>query len=426
MRLDDAPLTRRALYTTQFNGAEMKRIGFFFAVLLAVYGMTGAQSQQAAQHWVGTWAASPMENAVNPGQPSPANSTYRNIVRISAGGASIRVVLTNEFGRMPLTIGASHVALNGGNGSIEPGSDRALTFSGSPSVIIPASASVVSDPVAMPVSPLASLAVSVYLPQQRIDDTSCHDLAMSTNYIAPGDETAAATLNDARTIESWCFVKSIEVNADSSQAAAIVTLGDSITDGAKSTMNANRRWPDVLAERLQADKRTAHLSVLNEGISGNRLLHDRAGPNALSRFDRDVLGQDGVKYLIVLEGINDIGSVAQPHERWDLISTPDILFALTQIVTRAHEHGIKVFGATLTPYQGAGYYSDVGEKMRQDVNQWIRTNGIFDGVIDFDQITRDPARPSVFSAQADSGDHLHPGDEGYKEMGSAIDLSLFR
>ena len=408
----------------------MKRIGIVIVVFLIAGGLAGARSQQANQHWVGTWAASPLDNPVNPGQPSPANSTYRNIVRISAGGATIRVVLTNEFGHIPLTVGASHVALsadNGaGKGSIEPGSDHALTFSGKSSVIIPASASVLSDPIAMPVPALASLAVSVYLPQQRIDDTTCHDLAMSTNYIAPGDETSAATLSDPRTIESWCFVKGIEVSADSDRAAAIVTLGDSITDGARSTPDTNRRWPDVLAERLQADKKTAHLSVLNEGISGNRLLHDRAGPNALARFDGDVLSQAGVKYLIVLEGINDIGNTAEPHERWDMISTGDLLFALTQIVTRAHEHGIKVFGATLTPYKGAGYFSDAGEKMRQDENQFIRTSGVFDGVIDFDQVTRDPANPSVFSSQADSGDHLHPGDAGYKAMGSAIDLSLFR
>lgn len=407
----------------------MKHIGTFFAVFLIAAGLASASSQQPVQRWVGTWAASPLDNPVNPGQPSPANSTYRNIVRVSAGGDSFRVVLTNEFGRVPLTIGSSHIALSAGNGpgngSIEPGSDHALTFSGKPSVIVPAGASAVSDPVAMQAPPLASLAVSLYLPQQRIDDTSCHDLGMSTNYIAPGDETAAAMLTGAHAIESWCFVKGIEV-AGSDRAEAIVTFGDSITDGAKSTMDANRRWPDVLAERLQADKKTAHLSVLNEGISGNRLLHDRAGPNALARFDRDVLGQAGVKYLIVLEGINDIGNTAEPHERWDLISTPDLIFALTQIVARAHEHGIKVFGATLTPYQGAGYYSDAGEKMRQDVNNWIRTSGTFDGVIDFDQVTRDPARPSYFSSTADSGDHLHPGDDGYKQMGSAIDLSLFR
>ena len=221
-------------------------------------------------------------------------------------------------------------------------------------------------------------------------------------------------------------MKGIEVGADSEKAAAIVTLGDSITDGAISTMDANRRWPDVLAERLQADKKFAHLSVLNEGISGNRLLHDRSGPNALSRFDRDVLAQSGVKYLIVLEGINDIGNVAQPHERSDLIIDRGLLFALTQIVMRAHEHGIKVFGATLTPYKGAGYYSGAGETMREDVNQWIKTSGTFDGVIDFDQVARDPSNPAVFSPQVDSGDHLHPGDAGYKAMGSAIDLSLFR
>jgi lysophospholipase L1-like esterase len=267
--------------------------------------------------------------------------------------------------------------------------------------------------------------VSIYLPEQPIDDTTCHDLGMSTNYIAPGDETAVVSLSDARPIKSWCFLKGIEVAADS-EAASIVTLGDSITDGAQSTVDTNSRWPDVLAERLQADKKTAHLSVLNEGISGNRLLHDHAGPNALSRLDRDVIAQNGVKYLIVLEGINDIGNTAQPHNRWDLISAQDVIFALAQIATRAHEHGIKVYGATLTPYKGAGYYSDAGEKMREDVNQWIRTGGAFDGVIDFDQVTRDPNNPLVFSQQADSGDHLHPGDAGYKMMGSAIDLSLFR
>jgi lysophospholipase L1-like esterase len=367
-----------------------------------------------------------MDNPVNPGQPSPANSTYRNIVRISAGGSSLRVQLTNEFGSRPLTIGASHIALSAAQGAIEPGSDHALTFSGHASVTIPANSFVVSDPVSMQVPALASVALSVYLPQQSIGDTSCHDLGVSTNYTAPGDETAASSLSDARTIESWCFVKGIEVAADSDKAAAIVTLGDSITDGAKSTMDTNRRWPDVLAERLQADRKTAHLSVLNEGISGNRVLHDHAGPNAISRIDRDIIAQDGVKYLIVLEGINDIGVTAEPRDRSDIITTEDLELGMTQIVTRAHAHGIKVFGATLTPYKGAGYFSDAGEKIREDLNQWIRTGGVFDAVIDFDQVTRDPANPAVFSQQADSGDHLHPGDAGYKAMGSAIDLSLFR
>jgi|HubBroStandDraft_1064217.scaffolds.fasta_scaffold21016_2 lysophospholipase L1-like esterase len=367
-----------------------------------------------------------MGNPVNPGQPAPANSTYRNIVHISAGGARVRVQLTNEFGTRPLTIADSHIAVSAGGGAIQAGSDHALSFNGRASVTIPAGALAVSDPVSMTVAAMSDLAVSVYLPEQAISDTTCHDLGVSTNFVAVGDEAASASLAGARTIKSWCFVKGIDVNANTEKAAAIVTLGDSITDGALSTPDTNRRWPDVLAARLQADEKTAHFSVLNEGISGNRLLHDRAGPNALSRFDRDVLAQSGVKYLIILEGINDIGTIANPRDPSDVITAQDVIFAMTQMIARAHEHGIKVFGATITPYKGAGYFSDAGEKIRQDVNEWIRTGGAVDGVIDFDQVTRDPANPAVFSSQADSGDHLHPADPGYKIMGSAIDLSIFR
>ena len=385
---------------------------------------TSAQSREP--RWVGTWAAAPMGNSYNPGQPSPANSTYRNIVHISAAGATVRVQLTNEFGTRPLTIAASHIALSAGGGAIQPGTDHALTFNGQPSVTIPNGALAISDPVQMTVAAMADLAISVYLPEQPMGDTTCHDLGLSTTYIATGDATAQASLSGARTIKSWCFVKGVDVSAESERAAAIVTLGDSITDGALSTEDANRRWPDVLAARLQADAKTAHLSVLNEGISGNRLLHDRAGANALSRFDRDVLSQSGVKYLIILEGINDIGSLAHPQNQGEVITARDVEFAMSQMIARAHEHGIKVFGATLTPYKGAGYFTDAGEKIRTEVNDWIRNGGSFDGVIDFDKVTRDPANPSVFSSTADSGDHLHPADAGYKEMGSAIDLSLFR
>lgn len=367
-----------------------------------------------------------MANPVNPGQPGPADSTYRNIVHISAGGAELRIQLTNEFGTEPLTVGAAHIALSAGGGATQPGSDHALSFDGQASVTIPVGAMVVSDPVAMPAPPLSDLAVSVYLPGQRIGNMTCHDDTRMTNFTAAGDATAQPTMSGARPAQAWCFVKGIEVNPGSSDAAAIVTLGDSITDGALSTVDANRRWPDVLAARLQADPKTAHLSVLNEGISGNRLLRERAGPSALSRFDRDVLGQSGVKYLIVLEGINDIGVGAQPRNPADLVATKDLIFAMSQLAQRAHEHGIKIFGATLTPYVGAGYASEVGEKIREDLNQWIRTSGVFDGVIDFDQVARDPAKPTVMLPQVDSGDHLHPGDDGYKIMGSSIDLSIFR
>jgi lysophospholipase L1-like esterase len=408
----------------------MKRLFACSVPILFLIATPILSAQQSGPYWVGTWAASPMGQRVNPGQPAPDDSTYRDIVHISQGGPSVRVELTNEFGEQPLTIASAHLALTAGTsangGSIEPGSDRALTFDGRPSVTIPAGALVFSDPVAMRVAALSDLAVSVYLPAQQISETTCHEDAQSTNFIAPGNATAEAMVPSARPIYSWCFVKGIDVSQTESNAASIVTFGDSITDGWQSTRDLNRRWPDVLARRLQANPRTAHLSVLNEGISGNRLLHDRAGKNALARFDRDVLAQSHVKYLIILEGINDIGAIAQPREPGDVITAQDITFALSQLVARAHNHGIKVFGATLTPYMVAGYASPQGEQIREAVNQWIRTSGVFDGVIDFDRVTRDPAKPSMFLPALDSGDHLHPGDAGYKAMGSSIDLSLFR
>jgi lysophospholipase L1-like esterase len=394
---------------------------------LAILSSCGlAAVAQSPAHWVGTWAASPLSQPVNSGQPAPGNATYRNIVHISMGGSSLRVQLTNEFGTAPLTVGAAHIAGSAGGGAIQSGSDHALTFNGETTVTIPAGAFVVSDPVSMQAAPLSDLAVSVYLPEQHINTMTCHSLGSSTNYILRGDAAAAPTAENASPITSWCFVKGIDAGVTSEKAAAIVTYGDSITDGARSTPDANHRWPDMLAARLQADKKTADLSVLNEGISGNRVLHDGAGPSALARFDRDVIAQSGVRYLIILEGINDIGRVAQPRDPGDDITAQDLIFGLSQLVTRAHQHGIKVFGATLTPYVGAGYASEKGEQIRQAYNQWIRTSGVFDGVIDFDKTTQDPAKPSIFLPDYDSGDHLHPKDAGYKAMGESINLSLFR
>jgi len=385
---------------------------------------------QGSGHWVGTWAASPLGAAVNSGQPSPANTTYRNVVRISAGGSTVRVELTNEFGSHPLTVGAAHIAVSAGGGGIVAGSDHALTFNGQASVTIPAGAPMFSDPIPLQVAGLASLVVSVYLPEQTISETTCHADARSTTWITVGDTTGAEDVagngTAARTISSWCFVKAIDVSTSDANAAAIVCLGDSITDGAHSTPNANRRWPDVLAGRLAANAKTAHLSVLNEGIGGNRLLNDVAGANALARFDRDVVAQSGVKWVILLEGINDIGRTIQPREPADVITVPEMILAYTQMVTRAHAHGLKIYAATLTPYAGAHYYGPKGEEMRAAVNAWIRTSGIFDGVIDFDKAVGDPANPAAFAAAYDSGDHLHPGDAGYEKMGEAVDLRLFQ
>jgi len=273
--------------------------------------------------------------------------------------------------------------------------------------------------------PLSDLCVSLFLPGQTIGTVTQHPLAVSTNLIADGDQTKSAALESARTLNSWPFLKAVEVSADHG-TRAVVAFGDSITDGAHSTPDTNSRWPDDLARRLQANKHTANVSVLNLGISGNRLLHDVAGPNALARFDRDVLSQDGVRYLIVLEGINDIGRTARPREPNDPVTTDQILTALQQLVARAYAHGILVYGATLTPFTGAGYTSPAGEAMRSAENTFIRTSHLFDAIIDFDQATRDPKNPTVFLPADDSGDHLHPNDTGYKAMGDSIDLKLFQ
>ncbi|WP_158749568.1 SGNH/GDSL hydrolase family protein [Acidobacterium sp. S8] len=397
----------------------------FLALIFLSFSSLATWAQTPGSHWVGTWAASPVGEQVNSGQPSPGDSTYRNIVHISLGGSAVRVQLSNEFGTEPLKVGAAHVAISSGGGSIQSGSDHPLTFNERPFAEIPAGAFIVSDPVTMQATPLSDLAVSIYLPQQSIRNTTCHSFGDSTNYILKGDATAAATADNSSPIYSWCFVKGIDVSVGD-KSSAIVAFGDSITDGALSTRDGNRRWPDVLATRLQANKATANLGVLNQGIGGNRVLHDGYGPSALARFDRDVIAQTGVKYLVILEGINDIGRLKNPHEPGDNITADDLIFGLAQLVTRAHQHGIKVFGATLTPYMSAGYSSAAGEQVRQAYNNWIRTSGVFDGVIDFDKITQDPAHTDTFLPDYDSGDHLHPKDAGYKAMGDAIDLSLFR
>ena len=381
-------------------------------------------------HWVGTWAASPYA-ATNHADPSGnlemgnADTTFREIVHISLGGSVVRIILSNEFGTDPLTIGAANVALSAGHGKIDPVSASALTFDGRPSITIPPGALAVSDPANLKLGAFADVAVSLFLPAQPIHEISQHGFADQTNYVAPGNFLAAKTLDAPKEIYSWPFLKSLDVEAANDKAASIVAFGDSITDGAHSTRGTNARWPDVLARRLQADKKTANLGVLNEGIGGNRLLHDNTGPSALARFDRDVLAQAGVKYLVIMESINDIGHATDPAKPYDVVTAEDLIAGLSQLATRAHTHGIKVIGATLTPFVGAKYQSPAGEEMRQTINKWIRTTNQLDGVIDFDKVTTDPTHPGMFLPLDDSGDHLHPGDEGYKAMGNSIDLKLF-
>lgn len=393
------------------------------AFLLAAGAICSAQSSPAPQ-WVGTWAASPMLALPGFATRPFTGTTLREIVHISNGGDMLRVRFSNEFGTDPLTIGDAHVALSAGGAAVEPGTDHTLTFGGAAQVRIAPGAAVFSDPVSLAVPALSDLAISFYLPNQNLRAETFHSFADQDNFSADGDVAGAAALAQPSKFSSWYFLNGVDVPAVAG-SRAIVALGDSITDGAHSTPDANRRWPDVLAARLKQEPGLEHVSVLNEGIGGNRVLNETAGPSALSRFDRDVLAQDGVKYLIVLESINDIGHMAQPTGPEDDITAAQLEFGLKQIAEAAHEHGIKVYGATLTPYGGAWYYSDKGEQIREEVNNWIRSSGVFDAVIDFDQIARDPANPTRFNPAYDSGDHLHPGDEGYKAMGAGIDLKLF-
>jgi lysophospholipase L1-like esterase len=395
-----------------------------FAALAFTFAVPSRAQSAPHPQWVGTWATSPYlaEGGFNVRMLSGV--TLREIAHISVGGAQVRVRFTNEFGLDPLTISDAHVAVSADGGAIQAGSDHALTFDGATTVNIPQGAEIFSDPVALRVAPLSDVAVTFYLPPQIMLAETYHGFADQDNYVATGDVAAAEQLPQATTIASWYFFDGIDVPAVEG-SGAIVTLGDSITDGAHSTRNANLRWPDVLARRLQDDPKLKNISVLNEGIGGNRVLNETTGPAAISRIDRDVLSQSGVRYVIVLESINDIGRLAHLATPWDDITAQQLEWGLKQIADAAHEHGIKAIGATLTPYGGAGYYSEKGEEVREAVNDWIRTSGVFDGVADFDKATRDPQNPKAFNPAYDSGDHLHPGDEGYKAMGAAIDLTLF-
>ena len=400
-----------------------------FTLALAAPPHAAAQNPQPATapaHWVGTWATSPLDGDPWHTTPTLVDSTLREIVHTSIAGRELRVQFTNEFGIEPLRIDAANVALSAGGTSIDSASLHTLTFGGQPSIVIPPGALAVSDAVDLPTPAFTNLAITFFLPRQRISNVSVHTSAQQDNYIQAGNEISAPSLTGAVTVPSWYFVKGVDVEPDAPHAAAVVAFGDSITDGAYATENENHRWPDYLAVRLHDNPATAGLSVLDEGIGGNCVLIHCVGPNALARYDRDVLSQAGVKYVIVLESINDIGALHDPNQPDYNLTAEDLEQGLSQLVARAHEHGIKVFGATLTPYQGAGYYTDKGEQIREAVNAWIRTSGVFDGVIDFDKAVRNPANPLVYLPAYDSGDHLHPKDAGYAAMANSIDLNLFR
>jgi lysophospholipase L1-like esterase len=391
-----------------------------------------APAPAPAQQWAGTWATAPAGVAGTPEQFG--NETLRLIVHTSTGGARVRVRISNAFGTAPLVIGAAHVAARAQDANIVAGTDRALTFNGQGSFTIPPGALALSDPAPLEVAAQSDLAVSLFLPRLTTEETT-HVTALQTNYVSvPGDFTGAARFDVARTLTRWPFLAAVEV-AGAAPKASIVAFGDSITDGANSSANANRRWPDLLAARLQQRANLRDLGVLDEGIIGNRILHPTEpqfgnlfGPAGLARFDRDVLSQAGVRYVIILLGINDIGHPGGPAPASDEVSADEIAAGYRQFIERAHEHGIKVFGATLLPFENTTlehFYSPEKDVKRRAVNQWIRTSGAFDAVIDFEKAVQDPAHPSRMLPAYDGGDHLHPSDAGMQAMANAIPLDLF-
>jgi lysophospholipase L1-like esterase len=355
-----------------------------------------------------------IEPANMPPEPGLADATLRQVVHVSLGGKRLRVRFSNAFGAKPLTILAAHLAASAGGAAIPSRGSRPLTFGGRTSVTIPPGAPMVSDPVDFDLSALSDLAVTIRVKDPTRAITG-HPGARCTSYLQRGDGVTEPDLPTAARILHWYYLCGVDV--DAAGAAAVAVLGDSITDGRGSPTDGNGRWTDHLARRMQGGDGPAGVGVLNHGLGGNRVLNDGLGPNALARLDRDVLAQPGVRWLIVLEGINDLGTRSA--------TARDLIGAYEQIVRRAHARGIKVYGATLMPCEGSPSFTPGLEAARREVNAWVRESGRFDAVIDFDAATRDPRRPSRLSAATDGGDHLHPGPEGYKIMAAAVDLKLF-
>lgn len=393
--------------------------------------VTAAAAALPRTDWVGTWAAAPQ-----PPMPGTIDryrdQSLRLIVHVSAGGSQVRIHISNRYGNAPLTVGAAHIARRTTGADSDPASDRALTFGGRTSVTVPAHATVLSDPASLEVPALSDLAVSLYFPTAA-ETTTVHILAQQTSYVSrPGDVTAAAHFPVAQRIDSWPFLAGVDIVATPT-VFAVVPFGDSTVDGDGSTPDANRRWPDALAARLQQAGR--NVAVLNEGLIGNRLLHDSPGgstfgaalgESGLARFQRDALDQPGAKVVIVRIGGNDLGFLHALAPSGETVDANGLIGGYRRLITLAHQHGLSIMGTTIPPFENAtlrGYYTPAKEAMRQQVNAWIRTGGEFDATLDFDRILLDPNQPARLLPAYDSGDHLHPNDAGYRAIAAALPLA---
>jgi lysophospholipase L1-like esterase len=434
----------------------IKRTHIAVVTIFIILFMTVSQScsnSKNEEKWVCTWAtAQQLDEVVFPNMKLPPNfklpeqgpppkpgelgsnpsiffvpsdlkeRTVRMVIRSSIGGSKIRVNLSNSLGRPPVQIGSAHVAISKSDGAIVPGTDHEINFNGKPSCTLLPGVFLVSDPVDMEVPPFADLAISLYFPDETGTPTE-HRLGLHTTLISKGNTTGHEIMPDPETTFAYFWIAGVDVLAPK-EAFTIVALGDSITDGFSTTLDANRAWPTLLAKRLNSNPGARHISVVNQGISGNQVLRDGAGISALARFDRDVLSIAGVKWVILLEGINDINFRGW-NDGPDGLTSDDLIAGYKQIIERCHTHGIKVVGATLTPEEGVPTMSERGEKIRQTVNEWIRTSGLFDAVVDFDAIIRDTSSPIRVRPEFDPGDHIHPNDTGNQAMADAFDLNVF-
>ncbi|MCG5212908.1 SGNH/GDSL hydrolase family protein [Streptosporangium sp. KLBMP 9127] len=393
----------------------------------------------SAGRWVVTWTAMPQRAEPDNMPPPPytreggvlADSTLRQTVRVSVGGGQVRLRFSNAFGGAPLPLTRVTVALPSGGTSgvsaIRPGTARPVTFYSRSSAIVPVGAQIVSDPLDLAPAPGSVLTVTVHLAEGLASDAvTSHPGSRTTSYLAPGDQVEAGDLREATPVDHWYLLSGVEVRSE--RAAALALLGDSLTDGRGATTNRDDRWPDQLAGRLRHDPRTAGVAIANQAAGGNRVLNDGLGPNALARLDRDVLAQSGVRWLVVFEGVNDIGTAEATQDAQKQVAD-DLIAAYDQIVVRAHAQDIEVYGATLTPFGGNDPYDDpegYREAARQTVNEWIRTGGRFDAVLDFDQATRDPAAPRRLLPAYDVGDGLHFNPAGYKALADAVPARLLQ